>query len=135
MMPERTCVGCQTQKSQRELLRFRRRSDGEVVPCRNARKRSGRSAYLCATILCFKRATKRGAMSAALGRKRSIYWAPSTAWEGARVELNAEITRFGGSGLRSLSSDSVAQRDANARLVEQFAAATVSDLPSTRRDT
>lgn len=55
--PERTCVGCRTRRPQSELLRLRRRADGQLVPAR--RVDAGRSAYLCPTRGCYDRAVSR----------------------------------------------------------------------------
>lgn len=55
--PERRCVGCGESKDKRELIRVLRTPDGEV--CLDATgKKSGRGAYICHSLSCFKKARK-----------------------------------------------------------------------------
>ncbi len=55
--PERRCVGCGESKDKRELIRVVRTPEGEV--CLDATgKRSGRGAYICHSLSCFKKARK-----------------------------------------------------------------------------
>jgi predicted RNA-binding protein YlxR (DUF448 family) len=56
-IPQRTCVGCQTVKPKRELIRVVRTPDGhtDVDP---TGKRSGRGAYLCPNTDCLEKALK-----------------------------------------------------------------------------
>lgn len=55
--PERRCVGCGESKDKRELIRVVRTPDGEV--CLDATgKKSGRGAYICHSLSCFKKARK-----------------------------------------------------------------------------
>ena len=63
--PTRTCVGCRTARPAAALLRLRRRSDGVVVPD-VAHRRSGRSAWICATRECLATAVRRRAFHRAL---------------------------------------------------------------------
>jgi len=65
--PVRTCVGCRTPRSQAELLRFRRRRDGVVVPSLD-RRGVGRSAYVCPRRACLLTAVQRRGFERALGR-------------------------------------------------------------------
>ena len=55
--PERRCVGCGESKDKRELIRVVRTPEGEV--CLDATgKKSGRGAYVCHSLSCFKKARK-----------------------------------------------------------------------------
>ena len=55
--PERRCVGCGESKDKRELIRVVRTPEGEV--CLDATgKKSGRGAYICHSLSCFKKARK-----------------------------------------------------------------------------
>lgn len=55
--PERRCVGCGESKDKRELIRVVRTPDGDV--CLDATgKKSGRGAYICHSLSCFKKARK-----------------------------------------------------------------------------
>ena len=55
--PERRCVGCGESKDKRELIRVVRTPEGEV--CLDATgKKSGRGAYICHSLACFKKARK-----------------------------------------------------------------------------
>ena len=55
--PVRQCLGCSSHKPKREMMRVVRLSDGSVeLDLRG--KVSGRGAYVCRDINCFKRARK-----------------------------------------------------------------------------
>jgi predicted RNA-binding protein YlxR (DUF448 family) len=56
-IPLRTCVSCRETKSKRELLRVVRTPDGHVLIDATGKK-SGRGAYLCARLACWKNALK-----------------------------------------------------------------------------
>jgi|SRR6266700_3453936 predicted RNA-binding protein YlxR (DUF448 family) len=56
-IPLRTCVSCRETKSKRELLRVVRTPDGHVLIDATGKK-SGRGAYLCARLTCWKNALK-----------------------------------------------------------------------------
>ena len=56
-IPLRTCVSCHENKSKRELLRVVRTPDGHVSVDATGKK-SGRGAYLCARLSCWKQALK-----------------------------------------------------------------------------
>ena len=51
-VPVRRCVGCNTQKPKKELVRIVRSPEGEVSVDLTG-KRSGRGAYLCPSAACF----------------------------------------------------------------------------------
>ena len=56
-VPERRCVGCNTSKPKRELLRVVRIPDGSV--CIDLKgKISGRGAYICVSSECLRKAIK-----------------------------------------------------------------------------
>ena len=56
-IPTRQCLGCNEHKPKKELLRVVRTPEGEVVLDVTG-KRSGRGAYICHSISCFKKARK-----------------------------------------------------------------------------
>ena len=64
-VPQRTCIGCQSVRPKRELLRIVRTAEGEVLFDPTG-KRSGRGAYICPNATCLERALKARALSAAL---------------------------------------------------------------------
>jgi len=55
--PLRKCVACQEMKPKRTLIRIVRSPDGEVSIDLTGKK-SGRGAYLCGQVSCFKLAKK-----------------------------------------------------------------------------
>jgi predicted RNA-binding protein YlxR (DUF448 family) len=56
-LPERRCVGCGETKEKKSLIRVLRTPEGEVVLDVTGKK-SGRGAYLCHSLSCFKKARK-----------------------------------------------------------------------------
>jgi predicted RNA-binding protein YlxR (DUF448 family) len=56
-VPMRTCISCRETKSKRELLRIVRTPDGHVHIDATGKK-SGRGAYLCAKLSCWKNVLK-----------------------------------------------------------------------------
>ena len=56
-VPVRRCVGCNTQKPKKELVRIVRSPEGEVSVDLTG-KRSGRGAYLCPSAACLAKARK-----------------------------------------------------------------------------
>ncbi len=64
-IPYRTCVGCQQKKPKRELLRIIRTPDG-IVEIDVTGKKSGRGAYLCYNMACFREAVKKKRIDKAL---------------------------------------------------------------------
>ncbi len=56
-MPERKCVGCGEKKLKKELIRVLRTPEGNIVIDRTG-KMSGRGAYICPNVNCFKKASK-----------------------------------------------------------------------------
>jgi predicted RNA-binding protein YlxR (DUF448 family) len=55
--PQRSCVACRTTADKRELIRYVRTAEGEVL-CDPTGGRPGRGAYLCGEERCFERARK-----------------------------------------------------------------------------
>lgn len=56
-VPERRCVGCGETINKKELIRVVRTPEGEVCIDLTG-KRSGRGAYICHKLSCFKKARK-----------------------------------------------------------------------------
>lgn len=56
-IPMRMCLGCGGMKPKRELIRVVKSKDGEISLDLTGRK-SGRGAYICKDIECFKKARK-----------------------------------------------------------------------------
>lgn len=64
-VPLRKCVACQQSKPKKELIRVVRTPSGEVLIDITGKK-SGRGAYLCGDVACFKLAKKSRALDRAL---------------------------------------------------------------------
>ena len=64
-IPQRMCVGCQTMKSKKELLRVVRTPDGEIL-LDSTGKKSGRGAYVCPSDACLTKAVKEKRLDKAL---------------------------------------------------------------------
>lgn len=64
-VPQRTCVGCRTVGSKREMVRVVRTPDNtvEIDP---SGKRAGRGAYICQQRSCWETALKRRSLERAL---------------------------------------------------------------------
>lgn len=56
-IPERKCLGCNVSKPKFELIRVVRSPEGEVTLDFTGKK-SGRGAYVCRNLSCFKKARK-----------------------------------------------------------------------------
>ena len=56
-MPQRTCMGCNTKKDKKDLIRIVKNKDGEINIDKTG-KMQGRGAYLCNNIECLKTAIK-----------------------------------------------------------------------------
>ncbi len=61
-IPMRQCLGCNEHKPKRELVRVVRSPEGEVTLDPTGKK-SGRGAYICRDIACFKKIRKSGRLS------------------------------------------------------------------------
>ncbi|MDD3538559.1 MAG: YlxR family protein [Atribacterota bacterium] len=64
-IPYRTCIGCQERKPKKELLRIIRTPEG-IIEIDETGKKSGRGAYLCYNIACWKEAVKKKKLGKAL---------------------------------------------------------------------
>lgn len=64
-VPLRKCVACQEMMPKKELIRVVRTPEGEVMIDLTGKK-SGRGAYLCGKLECFKLAQKNKALDRAL---------------------------------------------------------------------
>lgn len=56
-IPERMCVGCQTKKTKKELIRIVRSPEGKFSVDTTGKK-AGRGAYICPQEECLKQARK-----------------------------------------------------------------------------
>ena len=56
-LPQRTCIGCNTQKLKKDLIRIVKDKDGNINIARTA-KINGRGAYLCKNKECLEKAIK-----------------------------------------------------------------------------
>lgn len=64
-IPQRTCLGCKTIRSKKELLRVVRTPDGEIVLDPTGKK-SGRGAYTCPKMECLELTFKGALLERAL---------------------------------------------------------------------
>lgn len=64
-IPQRMCVGCQTMKNKKELLRVVRTPEGAVV-LDSSGKKAGRGAYVCNSDECLAKAIKEKRLERAL---------------------------------------------------------------------
>ena len=64
-LPERRCVGCGEHFPKNTLIRVLRTPEGEIVLDLTG-KRSGRGAYICKSISCYRRAVKSKRLEASL---------------------------------------------------------------------
>lgn len=65
-IPERQCLGCNEHRPKRELMRVVRRPDGSLE-LDFVGKVSGRGAYICCDIKCFRKARKSRRIEHSLG--------------------------------------------------------------------
>lgn len=56
-IPQRTCIGCNTQKNKKDLIRIVKDKDGNISIDRTG-KANGRGAYICDNIECLGKAIK-----------------------------------------------------------------------------
>ena len=83
-IPERQCLGCNEHKPKKELLRVVRTPDGEIALDFTGKK-SGRGAYICRDVSCFKKARKSGRIDRNLGVS-----VPSEVYDRMEAELSGE---------------------------------------------
>jgi predicted RNA-binding protein YlxR (DUF448 family) len=84
--PIRTCVGCGTERSKRELVRLVRTPDGTVVADATG-KRSGRGAYLDPAPECLAKGLAGGTLERALELETAI-------GEEDRARLESDVRRL-----------------------------------------
>ena len=56
-LPQRTCIGCNTQKNKNELIRVVKNKEGNIFIDKTG-KAQGRGAYLCNDVQCLEKAIK-----------------------------------------------------------------------------
>lgn len=56
-IPQRMCIGCQSMKPKKELIRVVKNSEG-IIQVDLKGKLPGRGAYICKNIECFEKAIK-----------------------------------------------------------------------------
>ena len=56
-LPQRTCIGCNTQKDKKDLIRIVKNKEGEISLDRTG-KLPGRGAYICDNSECLEKAIK-----------------------------------------------------------------------------
>ena len=83
--PERRCVGCGETKEKKQLLRVVRAADG-AISIDTTGKKSGRGAYLCYSISCFRKARKSKRLESNLNAviPDDVYQSLETELEGAK---------------------------------------------------
>ena len=55
--PERTCIGCNTQKEKKDLIRIVKDKEGKISIDKTG-KANGRGAYICDNLECLEKAIK-----------------------------------------------------------------------------
>lgn len=56
-IPQRTCIGCNSQKDKKELIRIVKNKEG-IISIDKTGKAQGRGAYICENIECLEKAIK-----------------------------------------------------------------------------
>lgn len=56
-LPQRTCIGCNTQKNKKEFIRIVKNKEGEISIDKTG-KAPGRGAYICDNVECLEKAIK-----------------------------------------------------------------------------
>lgn len=56
-LPQRTCIGCNTKKDKKDLIRIVKNKEGEISVDKMG-KLSGRGAYICDNLECLEKAIK-----------------------------------------------------------------------------
>ena len=56
-LPQRTCIGCNTTKNKKDLIRIVKNKEGNIFLDKSG-KQSGRGAYVCDNIECLEKAIK-----------------------------------------------------------------------------
>lgn len=87
-IPERQCLGCNGHFPKKTLLRVVRSPQGEAgftVSLDFTGKKSGRGAYICKNVACFKKARKSGRIARSLECE-----IPETLYDAMEAELSAD---------------------------------------------
>ena len=56
-LPQRSCIGCNTKKDKRDLIRIVKSKDGNISIDKTG-KANGRGAYICNNVECLEKAIK-----------------------------------------------------------------------------
>ena len=56
-VPQRTCIGCNSQKDKKDLIRIVKNKEG-IISIDKTGKEQGRGAYICDNIECLEKAIK-----------------------------------------------------------------------------
>ena len=56
-LPQRTCIGCNSQKDKKDLIRIVKNKEG-IISIDKTGKANGRGAYICDNIECLEKAIK-----------------------------------------------------------------------------
>ena len=70
-MPQRTCMGCNSKKDKKELIRIVRDKQGNINIDKTG-KQEGRGAYICNDIQCLEKVIKSKKLERILDTKVSI---------------------------------------------------------------
>lgn len=63
-MPQRTCIGCNTKKDKKDLIRIVKNKENEINIDKSG-KMPGRGTYICNNVTCLEKAIKTKKMSRA----------------------------------------------------------------------
>ena len=69
-IPQRTCMGCNSKKDKKDLIRIVKNNKNEISIDKTG-KQDGRGAYICNNVQCLEKATKTKRLEKALGLKIS----------------------------------------------------------------
>ena len=67
-VPQRTCIGCNSQKDKKDLIRIVKNKEGIITVDRTG-KAQGRGAYICDNIECLEKAIKTKRLERSLKEK------------------------------------------------------------------
>ena len=83
-IPQRTCIGCNVQKNNGDLIRIVLNKNGEISIDKTG-KANGRGAYICDNIECFDKMVKSKRLERSFERKIS-----EEIYEDLRKEINVD---------------------------------------------
>lgn len=69
-LPQRTCIGCNSQKDKKELIRIVKNKEG-IISIDRTGKAQGRGAYICDNVECLEKVIKSKRLERALNTKIS----------------------------------------------------------------